>query len=357
MFSIFWPVKLVTGLIKALLNLLVFVSCVLTIASLMGDRGWLWSLSTHFHVQYLAIQLAALLVISGSFWMKGRQKQSLPSRFDTWLNLVALMFFAGVNLSLIAPYYWPSAEMPQSDAVSASPKLKLMHINLFGYLNHRKELVIDAIKNTDPDIIDLVEYTIPWKRELESAGVFRRYPYRVTGHADIGLYSKVPLRHTRLTYAVPTQRGASQANILAEFNLNHQPVTILVGHPSSPTQPSHLAWQQASFHQWEKERSRLGKNLLLVGDLNTAPWSVEFKQLLAKTGLRDSQRGFGLQPSWPTFIPFPIITRGRAILALPLGIPIDHVLISPNIQVLSRKTGPFVGSDHLPVTVELSLSH
>jgi endonuclease/exonuclease/phosphatase (EEP) superfamily protein YafD len=57
--------------------------------------------------------------------------------------------------------------------------------------------------------------------------------------------------------------------------------------------------------------------------------------------LRDTRAGFGIQASWPTQIP-------------PLGIPLDHCLVSPELVVLDRRLGPAVGSDHRPVILELA---
>jgi hypothetical protein len=76
--------------------------------------------------------------------------------------------------------------------------------------------------------------------------------------------------------------------------------------------------------------------------LNLTPWSFHFKVLLRVTGLHDSARGFGVQPSWPNNNPF-------------LRIPLDHVLHSPDIVVLQRTIGPDVKSDHFPVIVDLAL--
>jgi endonuclease/exonuclease/phosphatase (EEP) superfamily protein YafD len=350
--TVFWPVKLIAWLVKALLSLLVLISCALTLAALMGNRGWLWSLSTHFHTQYLIIQLIALAAVSFGYWKKAGNGQSVLSRMETWLNLVLLMFFAGINLSRIAPYYWPSS--PPADIPTAQ-KIKIMHLNLFGYLNHNRKLVEMAIREQDPDIVNLVEYTPPWQHDLEKSGLFRKYPYRVAGQGHIALYSKRPLKNARLVYTDAARKFANQANIIAQVALNGQTVTILAAHPASPIRPSHLEWQQTSFQKWIKDRPSLGKNLLIVGDLNTAPWSAEFQRLVQEAGLRDSQLGFGLQPSWPAFLPFVQREGLKSLLALPFGIPIDHILVSPNIQVLSRHTGPFVGSDHLPVVAELTV--
>lgn len=355
MLTIFWPVKLAVWLLKGLLNLLVFAACALTLFAMMGGQGWLWSLSTHFHVQYLFIQLLALLIVGITYWKKSKQGESALSRFETWISLVSLLFFAGLNLSRLAPYYWP-AYAPKDVNAPAEARLKVMHVNLFGYLNRDRELVKEVIRAQDPDIIGFVEYTTPWQRDLENSSLLRRYPYRVAGRSHIGLYSKRPIQNARLVYTDQSQ-SIHQANIIAQFNLNRQRVTLLLAHPASPIWPERLTWQQASFQRWIQDRPRLGKNLLIMGDLNTTPWSREFTELLQKTGLRDSQLGFGLQPSWPTFLPFVQRQDLKSLLALPFGIPIDHILVSPGIKVLSRHTGPYIGSDHLPVIAELTVSN
>ncbi len=56
--------------------------------------------------------------------------------------------------------------------------------------------------------------------------------------------------------------------------------------------------------------------------------------------LSDSEQGFGPQPSWSTELLIPVV-------------PIDHFLVSKDIEVLNRVLGPNIGSDHLPVYVDL----
>jgi endonuclease/exonuclease/phosphatase (EEP) superfamily protein YafD len=38
-----------------------------------------------------------------------------------------------------------------------------------------------------------------------------------------------------------------------------------------------------------------------------------------------------------------------------LGIPLDHCLVSPELAVVDRRRGPHVGSDHLPLLIEIQL--
>jgi endonuclease/exonuclease/phosphatase (EEP) superfamily protein YafD len=57
-------------------------------------------------------------------------------------------------------------------------------------------------------------------------------------------------------------------------------------------------------------------------------------------GLCDTRAGFGLQASFPAW-------------SAVMRIPIDHVLASCSIGVRDRWIGPDIGSDHLPVLIDL----
>ena len=81
---------------------------------------------------------------------------------------------------------------------------------------------------------------------------------------------------------------------------------------------------------------------MVIGDLNATPWSVDFRHLEEAGGLINSQRGHGIQPTYPAFP-----------LAWPMRIAIDHCLHSYNLATLERRVGPALGSDHLPIEVVL----
>ena len=81
---------------------------------------------------------------------------------------------------------------------------------------------------------------------------------------------------------------------------------------------------------------------VLVGDLNITMWANHYKELVAATGLRNTRRGVGVIPTWPRHLPF-------------AAIPIDHCLISDELAVLDMRAGDSIGSDHLPMLVQLGL--
>jgi endonuclease/exonuclease/phosphatase (EEP) superfamily protein YafD len=82
---------------------------------------------------------------------------------------------------------------------------------------------------------------------------------------------------------------------------------------------------------------------LIIGDLNTTPWSHAFTSLTGDGELISTQAGFGNQGTWPTHLPMPWL------------LPIDHCVVSREWVCVGREIGPETGSDHLPLLVSLAL--
>lgn len=84
-----------------------------------------------------------------------------------------------------------------------------------------------------------------------------------------------------------------------------------------------------------------GEPVVLVGDLNVTPYSPHFRALERAAGLTSNLRGRWPVGTWPGWMP------------AWAAIPIDHLLVSPQVQVLERRVGPSFGSDHYAVTTRL----
>ena len=65
-----------------------------------------------------------------------------------------------------------------------------------------------------------------------------------------------------------------------------------------------------------------------------------FTSLLENGRLINSQRGFGIQSSWPAGL-------------WPLSIPIDHAVHGQALTTVERFVGPFLGSDHRPLHLRI----
>lgn len=299
-----------------------------------GGGYWLSDLASHFRGPYLLVQ--GLLLVGLLALKRWRSPVN-------WVLLPGLL----ANLWLLAPYW---LTQPGAVPPATAPRLTLLHMNIFAP-NPRIDAVVTAIHHHNPDVLELMEYSESARQALEQTGVLAAYPHRVTGKAHIGIYSRLPLEQARWRYVGDTP-VANFAQLAFQLRLGDRAMQVIVAHPHWPLRGN---WERQGQHveAWLAERPDQKGPTVVVGDLNMAPWSHHFRRLLAGTTLRDSQRGFGVQASWPVFVPG--LWRQPAAVVAWLGIPIDHVLVSPEVYVWRRQVGPETGSDHLPVFVELGL--
>lgn len=155
----------------------------------------------------------------------------------------------------------------------------------------------------------------------------------------VALYSRYPLARSEIR-----QIGeAAVPSVIAEVELPDGPVTVIATHPLPPDGPENSRLRNEQLARLPGIVKQMRSPVLLLGDLNATPWSFHFKQLLRRSGLRDSSQGRGVQGTWPTYLPV-------------LLIPIDHCLYTAGVHVVGRGTGPRVGSDHYPLVVDFVLT-
>jgi endonuclease/exonuclease/phosphatase (EEP) superfamily protein YafD len=299
-------------------SLIALGAAIATILGYYGRMGWWFDLASHFRIQYfIMLALSAVIYTLGGHYVSGG------------LAIV----FAWLNFRLLFPFYIKQANCNQGQRI-----YRVMLSNVL-QKNRDYQRVRDLICSSNPDFVVLIEVNQPWLEQMEA--IRPQYPYLQsaprTDDYGIAIFSRVPVASCEIQFYGDTERPT----ITAKFDLEDHILTIVAPHPSPPKNPkgAKLRNQQLS----EIADFIAGENgaFMLVGDLNITPFSPYFKDLLQNSGLRESRIGFGLQPTWPTTNPF-------------LYIPIDHILVSKEICVQARKTGPRVGSDHLPVLVDFS---
>jgi endonuclease/exonuclease/phosphatase (EEP) superfamily protein YafD len=134
--------------------------------------------------------------------------------------------------------------------------------------------------------------------------------------------------------------------ILASININRKLVRILLTHTSRPiNNPSYAS----EIHTLISTIKQQQKPMIVLGDLNTTPWSNYFKELTTSTKLHNTQLGQGISPTYPSHVP-----KTQIYFPLPV-LPLDHVLVNPELHVIRRWNGTYSGSDHLPVFVDLAI--
>jgi endonuclease/exonuclease/phosphatase (EEP) superfamily protein YafD len=219
--------------------------------------------------------------------------------------------------------------------------MRIMTINVFA-INRAYDRMCEAIRAADADVVVLSEIHEHWLEGLEP--LRQIYPhgkamcYRGRG-AGIALISRLPLQRVETLRIGPT----SVPSVVATLLIDGQPVTIIGTHPLAPVNRDFARFRNEQLAALAGVVLAQPNPAILLGDLNISPWSVFFADLLRAARLRDTRNGFGVQATWPATWP-----------AL-LRIPVDHCLVTEGVRVDDRRVGPPVGSDHLPVTLELSV--
>jgi endonuclease/exonuclease/phosphatase (EEP) superfamily protein YafD len=290
-----------------------------SILGFLGAYNWFLDLCSHFRVQYslgLGV-VAALLLI--------RRKRRLAAVFGA---------LAVLNLGVILPLYFGRAPVPVASGRSVRVRAMLANVNT---KTGDATAVAAAIRRFDPDIVVLEEVSSKWLSDLKPVLDGYRHSEQMPREDNfgIGLWSKFPFSRSRIAYI----GMADIPSIVAEIDATQGKFTLVATHPLPPGGKEYSEFrngQLAELPRWVRQAS---SPVVLLGDLNVTPWNYYFKRLLRQSGLKDSAQGRGVRPTWPTFNPLMLI-------------PIDHCLYSHGIEIVTRETGPQVGSDHFPVIVD-----
>ncbi|MEG4249781.1 endonuclease/exonuclease/phosphatase family protein [Microcoleus sp. Pol10D4] len=295
------------------------VDALLSITGYLGEFNLLFELSSHFKLQYLLAGLSIFI-----FFALVRLKK-------IWLLVSAFCII--INLAEIVPWYFPA---PAFAGVTPGQNLRIFHSNVLTS-NRRYSEVISLVKAEQPDIAVFVEVSTVWAKELAVLSEIFPYSSNLQESERFGsaIYSKLPLENASIK-AFSKRRKS----LFADVKFQGKIISLILVHPTVPV-------KQQSFVDRNKQLAGIGeyaaqvKNpLIVVGDLNTTMWSPFYKNMVKTGNLRNARSGFGILPTWPTFMPLAYI-------------PIDHFLVSKEIGVLKIRTGRNVGSDHLPLITDL----
>jgi endonuclease/exonuclease/phosphatase (EEP) superfamily protein YafD len=294
-----------------------------TLAAEFG-RVVYFELATHFRLQYaLAATLAAAVLLV-------RKR---------WAALAVAVVCAAVNWTTIAPYLTPLTPLARAAAPAERVRFMLANVHMH---NRDYEALVAAVRAERPDVLVVQELTRKWLRGL--APLLDEYPYCSAlpnpGGSGIAVFSRLPI-----TYAeVLAFHGPSyMPGMLVRLRVGETPLTALALHPPTPTRAHRFAKRNTQLAAAAARIRAVEGPRVLIGDLNTTPWSPYFADLVRDSGLRDARAGAGLWTTWPMPLPSP------------LQIPIDHCLTSDDVRVDAIRTGPDVGSDHRPVVVDVSV--
>ncbi|MGK7893307.1 MAG: endonuclease/exonuclease/phosphatase family protein [Xenococcus sp. (in: cyanobacteria)] len=309
--------------IFGLLSILIFLC---SLAGYLDQLHRYLELTNNFKLQYLLLSCCTLF-----FWLIIRQY--------SWLFLSAIC--VAINLSFIIPWYLPAQQQIQNIPYKS---LRLLSFNVLHYHNERYDDAIQLVENSQTDIAVFQEAVTPWDKELLRLNQI--FPYHVSApKLQIEIYSKYPLKSTEVKL-YGTYRGL----VISQVLLNQSNFVLVAAHSYPQLYYGHEGWQIRNKQLEEGIGNQLGtinKPVIVAGDLNITMWSSQYKKMIFNSGLHNTRQGFGILP-----------TQSSYFLDIPwLAIPLDHFLVSKDILVKNMTTGSNIGSDHLPIIVDVLIPY
>jgi endonuclease/exonuclease/phosphatase (EEP) superfamily protein YafD len=290
-----------------------------TLAGFAGGWHWFFDLASHFPWYWL---LAALVWIAVAPRARGR------------LATACLLVTVAVNAWTLLPYWLPAA----AEDTAGQDTLRIVSLNVL-VSNADKERVVAYLRQCDADVVVLLEVDDAWVEAI--AQVDPLYPHQVLQPRDdrfgIAVISRLPLPNQRVS-----QLADGPPVVIADLPRGARGCLLVAAHPPAPIAAAWSAQRDSQLAAIGDVAATESRPVIVAGDLNATPWSHGFRQLVRLRGLRDSALGWGIQPTWNARHWAP-------------RIPIDHVVVSPSVRVVSRRVGPDVGSDHLPVEATLAI--
>ena len=299
------------------------LTVLLSFITLIGDNHLLELLS-HLRIHYL--------IASFFFYLVFLYLRNFTMTFILFASVI-------LNASFIVPWYLQPESNNSAFEVSAKrneltnsyAKFKILHFNLLSR-NTRYTETIQYVNQEKPDFFIAQEMNRNWRNALESLVDFP-YQYIVDREDNFGiaLFSKYPWTSIEEKYwgnsAVPS--------LHAQLIVDKTTFNLVATHPLPPIKPAYYQQRNQQLQSMISELVSINYPILLVGDLNISQWSSDYN-ILSSSKLINARQGFGVHSTWPA--KFGV-----------LGIPIDHILISSEFETIEFDTGPYLGSDHLPI--------
>ena len=299
--------------IAARFVLLGWLGVAATLLAFGGTLWWALELFVHFRPWYVVLLLPS-------------------AAFAVWLGrrVSAGMMLAGalLNLTLVAPAWRGSL-----DSEAAPAQLRVVVFNL-GLRNSNAAEVTRFLAQVRADAAVLLEVGPQWREPLASLRPV--YPHQLVHVRDDPFGIALLSAHPCTPCDEIEGEGIAPA-LLGRLALGDERLWIAGVHAVPPVNGEWTRERDEYLRRMSRRLAALAGPRMLAGDFNTTPWAPGYRELLA-ADLRDGERALA---SWPAFLPFPVI-------------PIDHVLVSKELRVLSKRRGPPLGSDHYPIVVELA---
>lgn len=252
------------------------------------------------------------------------------------------------SLPLVALLLWVLPVLLPSEAAAPARTLRIAYANVNAWI----EPTPDAVKwfeSTDADVVALIECSQAWVDALRAVTradscIWPNAVVRIDDEpiAGVAVLSRHPLRDVEAIISPEGRFPMIDAVVQAPGG----PVRIMVAHPVPPVGVEALQMRDAEILWLAQRVASSALPTAVIADFNDTPFGHALREFAARSGMRSAASATGLVTTWPARVagvPWPA----------PLRIAIDHCFASRDIGIASLSAGPEIGSDHLPLVIDL----
>jgi endonuclease/exonuclease/phosphatase (EEP) superfamily protein YafD len=251
---------------------------------------------------------------------------------------------AAVALVIVACHgYWTMARLlprPARAAPAGAQRLRVVSANLLVVNEQAAELAAE-LEGLGADVYFLQELSPEWDELLEARGFWQRYPFnrRVTSEDAFGnaIASRLPVRDLDVFWSadLPQMRG-----VLRFDGRDVELVNVHLLPPRTLEYTRH--YRKGADALLEIVRRFGGRTFIVAGDFNATPDSYFAARMRAVSDDAWEAAGSGFGFTWP-----------NGMFRIP-PMRLDHVFVSRDLDVLTAAVGRGAGSDHRPISAEVT---
>lgn len=289
--------------------------------SFLAPHHWVFDFLVNFKIQYFT---GAVVLLAFALFYRFL-------RFAAGLALLSILLILDMQMVYAVPF----SSKPDRESNFTIVQYNKLYDNdnydpIYAWLRDPKNtydvvVVNESIRTTiNPlkELKDIYPHQSPEsiKKRFGDITILSRWPITAT---PITLYPGRPFDGTKFTVWKP----------------GLEPITVYAHHAQIPRA---RAGHDQRFHELDivAKAARDGiaggeRNVLMMGDWNTTPWSPTFRHVVKTSGLNYQQFGWLPVVTWPSFTALPF-----------LQVPIDHIIFDNSLTLTDIRQGPSLGSDH-----------
>ncbi|MBV6633301.1 MAG: endonuclease/exonuclease/phosphatase family protein [Alphaproteobacteria bacterium] len=289
---------------------------------------WLLELAAHFRLQAVLAAIVLALIFGP---------------LKAWRSLVVALCLITLNGWFVGHAHMTSQPLAEPQADAQTLRVLQFNMNLF---HPDPDGLATSLLETDADLIVLQELS-PDAATRISAALADDYQHQLTlpqtNAFGMGVFSRFEI--TELQRLSATSLDAVSVR-LSINTARHGDISLAAIHPPPPITRQLAALRNEEIGLAADWLAGRDGPKLLMGDLNLTPYSIWFRELVRQSGLQPVQK----------LLPFSNVTWPDRMIHWLFSIPIDHVMISEDLEFVSWRAEYGHGSDHAMIVADLQLA-